>query len=224
MVTGVFVAACNSGGAATETGATPGVTASVAASATAAARPDTTSTAGATVTAPAAATPTAVSAPSSSPTPPPPSTGPVDLEAVVPTEVGAITMTPEVIAADDFLGAYEDFGPMLGALGKSPADVTIVQAQGSDPQGSEIMIVQAFRVAGADPAALMSGFLDFWKVTDDEAVPITIADKQLIVQGHPDTDAQFKSYYYSYGDVVFRLGYNGDNFDEQMAALVSQLP
>ena len=56
------------------------------------------------------------------------------------------------------------------------------------------------------------------------ASPITIGGKELIVQGHPDTQPQYKSYYYGYGDVVFKLAYNGDNFDEQMAALASQLP
>ena len=61
-------------------------------------------------------------------------------------------------------------------------------------------------------------------MTDDVAAPITIGGKELIVQGHPDTQPQYKTYYYGYGDTVFRLGYNGDNFDEQMAALVSQLP
>ena len=86
------------------------------------------------------------------------------------------------------------------------------------------MIVQAFRVAGADPAAFMNAFLEYEKVSEDVAAPISIGGKELIVQGHPDTQPQYKSYYYSYGDVVFKLAYNGDNFDEQMAALASQLP
>jgi hypothetical protein len=87
-----------------------------------------------------------------------------------------------------------------------------------------VVTVQAFRFAGADATALMNAFLEFWAVTNDVASPITIAGKQLIVQGHPDTEAQYKTYFYGYGDVVFRLGYNGDNFDEVMAELVSQLP
>lgn len=111
---------------------------------------------------------------------------------------------------------------MLGVLGRSPDDVTILQAQGSN--AGEIMIVQAFRVAGADSAALMNGILEFWKVSEDVASPITIGGKELIVQGHPDTQPQYKSYYYPYGDIIFKLGYNGDNFDEQMEALVSELP
>ena len=113
---------------------------------------------------------------------------------------------------------------MLGTLGTSPDDVTIVQAQGSSPTADEVMLVQAFRVAGADPAALMDAMLEFWKVENDVATPITIADKQLIVLGSPQTSDQYKTYYYGYGDTIFRLNYNGDNFDEQMAALVSALP
>ena len=66
--------------------------------------------------------------------------------------------------------------------------------------------------------------LEFSKVTDDVAAPITIGGKELIVLGHPDTQPQYKTYFYGYGDTVFRLNYNGDNFDEQMAALASQLP
>ena len=125
---------------------------------------------------------------------------------------------------DAFLAQYEEFGAVLTALGKSPDDVTIVQGQGSSPDGSEIMVVQAFRVAGADAAALMNGMLEFSKVTDDVASPITIGGKEFIVQGHPDTQPQYKTYYYGYGDTVFKLNYNGDNFDEQMAALASELP
>ena len=40
----------------------------------------------------------------------------------------------------------------------------------------------------------------------------------------PAADDQYKTYYYAYGDVIFRLNYNGDNFDEQMAALANALP
>jgi hypothetical protein len=122
------------------------------------------------------------------------------------------------------MDAYTNFATMLGVLGKAPSDVSIVQAQGSNPQTSEVMTVQAFRVTGADATAFMDAMLEFWKVGNDVAAPIAIADKQLIVLGSPETDAQYKTYYYGYGDVIFRLGYNGDNFDEQMAALVSELP
>jgi hypothetical protein len=147
-----------------------------------------------------------------------------DLESLMPTEVGGITLTPESIDTDQFMDAYPAFAALLGVVGKTPADVSIVQAQGSNPQTSEIMTVQAFRVAGADATAFMDAMLDFWKVTNDVAEPITIGDKELIVLGSPETQAQYKTYYYGYGDVIFRLGYNGDNFDEQMAALVSALP
>lgn len=158
----------------------------------------------------------------STPTTAPPSTGPVDIEAAIPTEVGGITLEPQTIPLDDFLANYEAFGPLITALGKTPDDVSIIQAQGSN--AGEVMIVQAFQVSGADSAALMDSILEFWAVSEDVASPITIGGKELVVQGHPDTDPQYKSYYYPYGDVVFKLGYNGDNFDEQMEALVSQLP
>ena len=111
---------------------------------------------------------------------------------------------------------------MLGVLGKSAEDVTIIQAQGSN--AGEIMIVQAFRVAGADAAALHERHPGVLESDRDVASPITIGGKELIVQGHPDTQPQYKTYYYGYGDIVFKLKYNGDNFDEQMAALASQLP
>jgi hypothetical protein len=143
---------------------------------------------------------------------------------LVPTEVGGITLAPETIAADDFLGAYEEFEQVLSDLGKSAADLSIVQAQGSNPQTTELMVVQAFRVAGADPAAFLNRFLEYEKVSEDVAAPITIGGKDLIVQGSPNAQPQYKSYYYSFGDIVFKLAYNGDNFDEQMAALASQLP
>jgi len=148
----------------------------------------------------------------------------VDLETLVPTEVGGITLTPESVDTDLFMERYPAFAALLGVVGKAPPDVSIMQAQGSNPQTSDIMTVQAFRVAGADATAFMDAMLDFWKVENDVATPITIAGKQVIELGSPETQAQYKTYYYPYGDVIFRLGYNGDNFDEQMAALVSALP
>ncbi len=220
------LAACSAGGLATAGPATPvpataGAATPVPATATAAATPasstpeataeatDAPQTPDATVAATAAATPVG-------------STD--DVESLIPTEVGGITLTPESIDIDQFMDQYPAFAAMLGVLGKAPSDVSIVQAQGSNAQPSEIMFVQAFRVAGADATAFMDGMLEFQKVENDVAEPITIADKQLVVLGSPETDAQYKTYYYPYGDVIFRLAYNGDNFDEQMAALVSALP
>jgi hypothetical protein len=185
----------------------------------------------------AAPTPTGAGSPTSAPTAsptaattvsattaPPTQAGPVDVAALIPAEVGGIALTAEVVDINDFMGAYDTFAALLGVLGKSPSDVTIVQAQGSNQQTSEIVIVQAFRIAEVDATALMDGMVDFWKVPNDVAAPVTIAGKQLIVQGSPNTEAQYKSYFYGYGDIVFRLGYNGDNFDAMMAELVSQLP
>ena len=214
-----MLAACSAGGAAT-TGPATTVPATVAAATPAAATPATNPTEGVATTEPVSST---APTPSAAAATVPPPVG--DLADVVPTEVGGITLTPQSVPIDDFLGGYEEFQAVLDAVEKTPDDVEIIQAQGSSSQGGgEVMIVQAFRVAGADAAALMDSFLEFWKVSEDVASPITIGGKELIVQGHPDTDAQYKSYYYGYGDVVFRLGYNGDNFDEQMAALASQLP
>jgi hypothetical protein len=148
-----------------------------------------------------------------------------DLDALVPTQVGDIAMDERQTAPIDlFLENNATFQAVLTAVGKSPSDLSIVQASGSNPAVGEVIIIQALRVAGADAAALMNGILEFFKVGTDVTSPVTIAGKQLIVQGHPDTDAQYKSYYYSYGDVVFRLGYNGPNFDARMAEIVSLLP
>ena len=127
---------------------------------------------------------------------------------------------------DQFLANVESFEALLGTLGRSPADVEIIQATGSNPQDSEVVIVQAFRVEGVETAALLNAFVE-WRglgAESDVATPTTIAGKQLVVVGSPNAEPQFKSYYYGYGDVVFRLGYNGPDFDERMAEIVSELP
>jgi len=221
-VLGAVLVACAGGGVTTTPSGTS-ASATVGASSPAAASPAAT-TATTPATTEAAATPASTTAATDAATPAATTVDTSDLASLVPTEVGGITLAPESVDTDQFIEAYPAFSALLGVVGKTPADVSIVQAQGSNPQTSEIMTVQAFRVAGADAAAFMDAMLEFWKVENDVAAPITIGDKELIVLGSPATSPQYKTYYYGYGDVIFRLGYNGDNFDEQMAALASALP
>ena len=214
---GAIVIACSGGGATTTpSGTSPASTSSAATpAATGAATP---------VATEPAATPAQTAVTTAAPTPAATTVDTSDLTSLIPTEVGGITLAPESVDTDQFIESYPAFAALLGVVGKAPSDVEIVQAFGSNDQTSEIMTVQAFRVAGADATAFMDAMLDFWKVENDVATPITLGDKQVIELGSPQTQAQYKTYYYGIGDVIFRFNYNGDNFDEQMAALASALP
>ncbi len=218
---GALIAACSGGGAVTTPGATSapatGGAATPAQTAGATSAPTTAAETAAATTPEATAEATADAA-----TPAASMAATDDVEGLVPTQVGGITLEPESIDLEQFLLGYPGFDDVIEGLGKAPSDATIIQAQGSN--AGELMFVQAFRVAGADPTALMDSILTFWETSGDETGPITIGGKELIVQGSPNAADQYKTYYYPYGDVVFRLAYNGDNFDEQMAALAAALP
>jgi hypothetical protein len=151
---------------------------------------------------------------------------------VLPTQVGPITLASQGVTLDQFLEFQPDafgtgFGTLLAGLGRSSADVSTAEAHGSDVQGSEVISVQAFRVAGADSQSFLDGFVELWRQFEADgsvATPMTIAGKEVIALGATTTEAQYKTYFYAAGDIVFRVGYNGDKFDERMADMFTQLP
>jgi hypothetical protein len=82
-----------------------------------------------------------------------------DLEALVPATVGDVTMSATETDGETYVIANvnRQLGPILTALGKTPADVQVVSATGSAAGGATLFI-DVVRVNGADATALLDAF------------------------------------------------------------------
>lgn len=82
-----------------------------------------------------------------------------DLEALVPETVGDVTMSATETDGEAYVTANvnRQLGPILTALGKTPADLQVVSATGSAAGGATLFI-DVVRVNGADATALLDAF------------------------------------------------------------------
>ena len=78
-----------------------------------------------------------------------------ELEALLPTTLGGVSLTIESQAGTDLATESAAFDAFLAGLGKSRADFTLASAY--SPGGLKAA-VGAWRVNGADPALLLPGF------------------------------------------------------------------
>lgn len=83
----------------------------------------------------------------------------VDVATLVPTTVGDVTLSVTETDAQAYIGANvnRQLAPILVALGKTPADVTVATATGSATGGATLFI-DAVRIDGADAEALVAAF------------------------------------------------------------------
>ena len=78
-----------------------------------------------------------------------------ELEALLPTSLGGVSLTVESQAGTDLSTQSPAFDAFLASLGKTRADFTLASAYS---QGDLKAEVGAWRVKGADPALLLPGF------------------------------------------------------------------
>lgn len=78
-----------------------------------------------------------------------------DLASTIPAEVNGIPITISIVEPEAFIGTNDRhrIQPLLTALGKSPADLEAVAGGGG--AGTDSVIIEAVRISGADPAALV---------------------------------------------------------------------
>jgi hypothetical protein len=96
------------------------------------------------------------------------------LEALLPETLGGVALTRESQAGTDIATQSAAFDVFLASLGKSRADFALASAY--SPGGLEAE-VGAWRVRGADPSKLLSGFET--AVQASSTTPLTIAEETL---------------------------------------------
>src|SRR5688572_20579048 len=135
-------------------------------------------------TSPTTASPTASSEPTTNPTTALPSSGAVgDLEALIPAEIGGITLQKSSMSGDQFVNSgstSQELQDFLGGLGVAVEDVAIAIGVGLSPESGEAAAMFAFRADGADTDRLVNGFKEAYDADNDRGLvwePVSIGGK-----------------------------------------------
>jgi len=161
----------------------------------------------------ATATAEATEAPESEETPEPQSEatlepGAGDLDAVLPDEVGGITIEYESSSGAEVMGS-EGMTPeaqeFFDRVGADVSDLSSAFGFGLDAEAGTGISIIAFRVAGADEGRLRDEFRS--TIEDDETQTVTeeqVAGKSVLALSTEGGDAS--GYVYVKGDIVFIVG------------------
>jgi hypothetical protein len=164
--------------------------------------------------------------------------GATELETLIPDQVGDITLENMSFSGQEWFDLTAGGHPattqllnaFLSGLGSSIDDVSAAGGNGFSDSSDAYVYVTAFRVAGADSAALLRGSIQFAvdivPIGNDgmsgTATPVTLGGKSAtLVTAELGGTVIDESYYYGYGDVVFRV--SGDS-EETVAAALALLP
>lgn len=125
------------------------------------------------------------------------------LEAMLPARLGGVVLVVESQAGTDLATGSAAFDAFLAGLGKTRADFTVASAYA---QGGLKAAAGAWRVKGADTAALMPAFKT--TVQASSAAPLvsaeqTLAGKQVTRIGDPGQMARGSLYVFARGDTLF---------------------
>ena len=103
-----------------------------------------------------------------------------ELEALLPTTLGGVSLTIESQAGTDLATQSAAFDAFLASLGKTRADFSLASAYA---QGGLEAEVGAWRVNGADPALLLPGF----KTAVQASSTTPLAQAEELVAAHAVT-------------------------------------
>jgi hypothetical protein len=143
-----------------------------------------------------------------------------ELDALLPKDIGGTPYVVSTYVATDVFG--DDAGSRavtagLRELGKTPADLQLAEAY--DQNQAVDLYLFAFRLPGADPAALRSLVLDSWLVADAEGVTteeVELGGKTLT---HVEYGDEFpEAYLYSVGDVAVIIHTGSEDLAAEAAA------
>lgn len=122
-----------------------------------------------------------------------------DLASQIPETVGEVQMSATITDADAYIAANvnRQLTPLLTAVSKTAADVTVATATGSAAGGANLFI-DAVQVSGADATALLTAFqtaatavpgsqVEAADVSGKSVVKVTTASYTLAVYGTGDT-------------------------------------
>jgi hypothetical protein len=128
--------------------------------------------------------------------------GNVDLEQLIPTNIGGEDMTRMSMTGDQFVGSGADatVSAVLDALNKQPSDLSVAFG------GNSMVQVIAFQVNGVSGSQILDAFYNASKNSLDATITdVTIAGKAAKKETPNDT-TQDPSYVYVKNDVVFSIG------------------
>jgi len=206
----VALAAC--GGAASPS---PAATPTAAATATAAPTETPTATPLASEAPAASETPAASEAPAAS-IAIPSFTADKDLEAVLPGTFGGVSLTKMSFKGSDLVGSSSDLAKVIADLGVSADGVSVAMA--SDATGGLKVQFVAMRFSGADPARLLSVYVQAATDNGSPATKVSLGGKD--VQKTDQGDGTF-SYVYVKSDML--LGVNATS-DAEAGPAIAVMP
>ena len=148
-----------------------------------------------------------------------PSSGAVpELEALIPSTIGEITMTKSSMRGDVFLteaDADPDVAKFLEDLGVPPSDVGIAYGFGYTPDFSSTAYMFVIRAEGADSGRLTSAFKTAFDTGRDEPLAwssTSIGGKQV----ESAVDSEDSIFLYVKGDTLFYVGSSDTAISEQI--------
>jgi hypothetical protein len=147
-----------------------------------------------------------------------------DLEALIPDEIGGITLLKFSMQGDEFVssgGATDETQQFLEGLGVATDDVAVAAGIGSSTDTGAI-VVFVFRADGAGTDRLLTVFKQALDSDRDAALEweaVSVGGKQ--VQRANDSEQEGMVYLYAQGDVLFYLAANRE---EDAAEALEALP
>ena len=169
-------------------------------------------------------TPTALASPSASGSAL--SSGAAELAALIPDNIGNITLQKQSFSGEQFVGsgtASKEAQDFLNGLGVSTDDVTVAVGFGVDPGSQALFAELLFRAQGASSDQLLSLFKD--AANKQQQVPlewqsVQVGGKNVEKTANP-TQGAGTVYLYATGDL---LAYITAGNDDQAAEALSSLP
>jgi hypothetical protein len=142
-----------------------------------------------------------------------------NLEAILPSSFGGVTLTKLSMKGEQFLGqsSSTDFNKAMSALGLTAADVSVAVA--ADMTGKAGVTFIAIRFAGADSGKLSQVFQAASQASGDVVSSVNLGGKDVIKTKSTNGDL---SYFYIKNDTV--LGVSGVKDDATAGAALAVLP
>ena len=148
-----------------------------------------------------------------------------DLDAVLPDEVGGITIEYESASGEEVLGEdgmTAEMRSLLEAVGADESDLSSAIGVGVDADAGSFISIVALRVSGADETRLRDEFRRTIQ-EENEEMEITednVAGKDVLTLTDPDS-GQSGGYLYVQGDILFLVGATPESLAEEA---LEQLP
>ena len=129
----------------------------------------------------------------------------VDLESLVPKQIGGETVIVQSMTGEEFLGggSSEEMTAALASLGKQPSDMTV--AFGFTTGDTASVSIIAIRVKGVTGSALYQAIVDAYKSSGGTTVTDASFGGKSVKKSVP-ADGSGTSYIYSHDDVLFAVG------------------